>query len=114
MKAKKIDLSQYASNVVDPSTEGGFAMFDIRTSLVNVLFHQKLNLGAVEVLERDELRRAIINEETDTLLVSPDDWQKLCGGVKAVDGFGQNDVEFIRRVLKADEVEVDEHEPPEA
>jgi len=106
MKAKKIDLSQYATVLKDENGEP--QMFDVRSSLVNVLFHPNLKLGAVEILERDELRKDIQNEETDTLLVTPEDWEKLRAGVECIEGFGQNDVGFIRRVLEAPEVTVEE------
>ena len=95
---KKIDLTAYSI--------GSGNTFDIRTSLVAVLFNEKVDPR--ELLKRDALATRIEQWEGDTLLLENAEWQKVVGGLSATDlkPFGRDVVEFVRRVLDAPDVSV--------
>lgn len=106
MKAKKIDLSRYETALRDESAIP--AMYDVRATLLNLLFHPDLNLSAVDTLSRQKLGHSIRHDESDVLLVSPEDHAKIQAAVEAWKGYSERDIEFLRRVIEAPEVDVDE------
>lgn len=78
--------------------------FDVRASLVNILFAEKL--GALEVLKRGEIAKAVEEEPSDTLLLEDADYEILKGAVSKFPEYGRPHVEFVRRVLEAEKVKV--------
>lgn len=107
MQARKIDLSPYTLDAKNPET-GENAVYEVRRTLLMLLFHPDLKLNAIQVLEQNELAEKIRKEETDTLLVSPEDYGKMWAAVQAGKGYSENDVRFIKRIKDAPEVTVDE------
>lgn len=97
---RKIDLERYDI--------GNGNTFDIRTSLVAVLFNEKVEPR--ELLKRDALATRIEHADSDTLLLEETDWSKVVGGLQATDlrPHGRDVVEFVRRVLDAPVVDVQE------
>lgn len=81
-------------------------VYDVKGSLIEVLFAPDLRLAALETLERDDLARKIKDWPDDTLLLEETEYQKVKSGLESLRGFGRNDVEFIRRVEQAPEVAV--------
>jgi hypothetical protein len=80
--------------------------YDVRNTLIEVLFSPELRLSAMDALERDSLARKIKDCPTNTLLLEEAEWQKIKQGLESLHGFGRNDIEFIRRVINAPEVAV--------
>ncbi len=80
--------------------------YDVKSTLIEVLFAPDLRLAALETLERDDLAHKIKDWPDNTLLLEEADYQKVKAGLESLRGFGRNDVEFIRRVEKAPEVAV--------
>ena len=78
--------------------------YAVRPSLINLLFSQK-DLGAVEVLDRDDLGRKIRDWDGDTLLLEDSEYAMLAVAVKTFKGYQKNDTELVRRVLKAETVQ---------
>ena len=105
MKAKKIDLSGYSTNQLDEAGEP--VMYDVRKALVQLLFHPSLQLNAVQVLEANELADKI-RIGGDTILLSQDEYAKITTAINVVTGYQEPDVEFVRRMVNAEEVEVEE------
>lgn len=79
--------------------------YDIRTSLIEILFLPSLQLGARQALERDDLARKIKACEGSDLLLEDAEYQQIESAVNGFKGYGRNDVEFVRRVLEAKKVE---------
>lgn len=96
---RKIDLTTYSTG--DSNT------WDTRASLVAVLFNDKVDPR--EVLRRDELARRI-EAAGDSILLEDSEHAKVVSGLNATDltPFGRAVVEFVRRVLEAPVVDVQE------
>lgn len=80
--------------------------YDVRNTMIEVLFSPDLHLTAVEALARDDLAHKIKDCPDNTLLLEEAEYQKLKQGLEATRGFSRNDIEFIRRIEKAPEVAV--------
>jgi hypothetical protein len=86
----------------------GEATYDVKNSLIQILFAPNQGLTATEILYRDDLARKIRDCAEDTLLLEESEYEKVKTAVNAVTGFGVNDVTLIKRVIKAPAVEVQE------
>lgn len=97
---RKIDLTDY---------EFAGNAFQVRPSLVSVLFSEP-KLDGREIIRRDELALKIENHPGDFILLEETDWNKLVNGLKGIDlqPHGRSVVEFLKRVLDAPTIEVQE------
>jgi hypothetical protein len=104
---RRVDLSSYKVPVKSP---GGVdeVEYDVRDSCIEVLLSRELNLTARELLDRDDLARKIRDCPDGHMLLEEGEWAKLAQSVNAVKGFGRADVEWVRRVLDAEQVQVEE------
>ena len=97
---KRIDLTPYDIGLDEP--------FDVRKSLINVLFFQVNDPR--ELLARDELAKKI-ESSGEELLIEDSDWQKCVAGItesmqaKVIDT-SRIQVEFVRRIISAPDVDV--------
>ena len=80
----------------------------LRDSLVAVLFAEEQRLSAVNALKNDRIGNKILSCKDEVLLLEEEEYNALKAGMEATKGFGQQDVEMIRRVLDAPQVEVTE------
>ncbi len=117
---RKIDLGNYLvrvrqrEEVVCPHCkekidEGAWVdlPYEMRDSLIEVLFSRDNQLSGPEILERDELARKIKDHRGGDLLLEEDEWGKLSQSLSNMKGLGRPEVELVRRVLKAPQVEVE-------
>lgn len=93
--------------------------YEVKNSLIELLFskdpdgrHPELRLSGIELLERDDLARKVKDCDGVLLLEEPE-WLKLKTTAESTTGFGRPDVELIRRIMNAEEVEVEEKAPAE-
>ena len=77
---------------------GNTTPYPIKDALINVLFAQT-GLKARDILRRDDLARKIHLAETDTIDLTDAEQAQLTNAFDAMEGFGRNDVELVRRVL---------------
>ncbi len=107
---RRINLASYSiQNPDGQSTDEKLApemVYNVRDSAVEVLFHPSLQLGGKDVLDRDDLARKIEHWPDTDLLLEEAEYTKLLAGVNAVRGLTRRDVEFVKRVLNAPQVEV--------
>jgi hypothetical protein len=108
---RQINLEDYVLEVKTQPSGDGIAgtkevKYDVRGSLIEVLFAPELQLNAREILDRDDLARKIKDCRDNNLLLEEAEYEKIKGAVETVRGMGRNEVEFIRRILKAEKVEV--------
>ena len=98
---RKIELADYEY------AEG--CAFQVRPSLTSILFSEE-RLDGREIIRRDELAKRIESTTEDHILLEESDYQKLVKGLNATDlkPHGRAVVEFVKRVLDAPEVTVQE------
>lgn len=105
---RKIDMQQYVIQMKDAEGKLVDVPYDVKGSLVNVLYHPVLKLAGRDLLLAHKLADKIENCKEDTILLEEVDYQKLKNAVEKIEGFTKNDVEFVQRVLEAESVEVAE------
>lgn len=98
---KKIPVIDYTVSI-----NGQDQTYPMREALAEVLFHPAIKIVALELLKRDDLARKILACEDEFLLLEDAEYGKVKEAVSRVDTFTRNDVEFVRRVLNAETVEV--------
>ncbi len=109
---RQIDLTNYTVEVQVqlegqkiPNVEK-FA-YDVRGSLIEMLFSPDLGLRARGLLDQEDLARKIRDCPNHTLLLEEEDYKKVLKAIETVSGLGQNDLELIHRVVDAKQVEVE-------
>lgn len=103
---KKVDVTEYFITVPMDGINKELP-YNVKESLVAALFHPELKLGAREVITRDKIATKI-EEATDHVLLEDAEYQKLESAFETVKGFGKSEVELIKRVFEAEDVEVAE------
>ena len=103
---RKIDLSNYD---VEVATKDGKQKipYDVKGSMVDGMYHPELRLGSRELFENDRVAQKI-NSSDEYVLLEEADYQKLKLAFDTIKGFRKEDVELVKRVLEAPEVEVKE------
>jgi hypothetical protein len=85
--------------------------------MISCLLHPALKLTGRELLLRNKLATRIeeaeIVEGNGHILVEEDDYRKLRQAFETIEGFTKSDMELVRRVLEAEEIEVKESEAKE-
>ena len=105
---RKIDLTDYTVEFNLPNEENKNLPYSVRKSLVEGLYHPDLRLGYKDLMENDRLSQKIKNFQGDVILLEETEWERLKGVFETIRGFTKQDVEFIRRVMNAEQVEVTE------
>ena len=109
---RKIELQNYVINV--PLADGKFIPkpYNVKESLVSCLLHPALKLTGRELLLRNKLASRIeeaeIIEGHGHILVEEEDYRKLRQAFETIQGFTKSDMELVKRVLEAEEIEVAE------
>ena len=100
---RKINLTNYNIQVDIP--EPGIVPYNVKNSIINILFHPDLNLNGVELLSINKLANKVEEAEKEILLEEVD-YLKIKTAVETITGYNRNDIEFVRRILEAEEIEV--------
>ena len=109
---RKIRLENYM--VPMRNAEGNLAPspYNVKESMVSCLLHPALKLTGRELLLRGKLATRIeeaeIKEGKGHILVEEADYRKLKTAFETIEGFTKSDMELVRRVLEAEETEVEE------
>ncbi|AJP62057.1 hypothetical protein [ANMV-1 virus] len=88
--------------------------YNVKDSLISCLLHPTLKLTGRELLLRGKLATRI--EETEIIkgnghiLVEEAEYRKLRQAFETIEGFTKSDMELVKRVLEAEEIEVEESE----
>ena len=81
--------------------------YHFKQSMIELLFARDNELNGMEVLERDKLANKIYDCPDGTILLEDAEWHKFYNALEAVKGLGRPDVEFVRRILEAEKIEVE-------
>ena len=107
---RKLLLNDYQVEAKNEKGELAEVPYQVKRSLVAVLFAPELRLDAVELLERDKLANKINDAIDGYVLLEDAEYSKLESAIKTVRGLGRNEVELVKRILGAEKVEVTEKE----
>jgi hypothetical protein len=109
---REINLAPYTVEV-QVQSEGGKELsnpkvyqYDVRGSLIEILFTLDLGLKGRDILAREDLMRKIRDCPDEKLLLEEADWQKLVKACDVASGMGSAEIQLLHRVYDAKEVEV--------
>ena len=97
---RKIDLSDYEVEI-----GGQKKPYQMKKSLEMLLFHPDLKLNFYTLMENHKVAQKILSSNGQVLL-EDSEYERLETSVKSISGFTQPDIEFVRRILEAEKVEV--------
>lgn len=105
---RKLDLTNYF--LVNPQAEAGAEPdeYDVRFTLGEVLLAADQNVTGSQLLANHDLFRKLRDHPELIILLEEPEWARLVLAFETVTGFSKNDVQLVRRVLEAEEVEVQE------
>jgi hypothetical protein len=99
---RKIDLASYDTGLKTPDEQS--VIFETRQRLIDILFVKPAN--GREILKRDKLATKIEAWPDDALLVEEEEYKLLVEGLDACQLSNRGFVEFARRVMDAQSVDV--------
>ena len=110
----KIDLTSYNVQVRTRNEKDKdkvvpkLVVYDVKSSLVGILFHPSLRLNGREVLVRDEIACRIETCKDSSILLEESEYLKFKEAVDKITGLGRNEVELVKRILDAPTVDIKE------
>jgi len=107
---RKIELKEYLVNLTGANGEVESKPYNVKESIISCFLHPALKLTGRELLLRGKLTKRI-EEADDSILVEEEDFRKLKQAFERIEGFTRNDMELVRRVLEAEEIEMEELDP---
>lgn len=99
---REINLENYKIK----DREGQEVDYPVKDVLLDMLYHPELKLNGRGILERNDLAKNLVDCKEKVLLLEEGDYVKLKQAFEIITGFSKNDVELVKRVLNAQEVEV--------
>lgn len=81
--------------------------FQVKNSIIAVLFQPALKLNAVSLLRQNDLAKKI-QDAGDEVLLEEEEYERLCKGINALEGLGREAVEFVERILNAPKIDITE------
>jgi len=111
---RRINLENY-TEMVREEVSGQIVElpYPVKDSMVDVLLSRELGLSAREALGREDLARKIKDCPDGTILIEENDYTKLVTAIDTIKGWSRTDIEFLKRITEAPEVEVEEKQPKE-
>ena len=104
---RKIKLQNYLVKLTGANGEVESKPYNVKESIISCFLHPALKLTGRELLLRGKLTKQI-EKADDSILVEEEDFRKLKRAFEQIEGFTRNDMELVRRVLEAEEIEVSE------
>ena len=101
---KKIDIRPHTVTVVRTDGTKEEVPYQIKESLVEILFNRELKLNGVGVIKQNQLAEKILASGLDELLLEDEEYERITRALSLVEGLGKNDVEFAKRVINATQV----------
>lgn len=104
---KKINTKSFNVDLLNKEGKLESQPYLVRESMVEILFHPNLKLKSIDLIKQDELAKKIIKAK-DELLLEDEEYARLKEALEKVEGLGRNDVEFVKRILDAESIDVKE------
>jgi len=103
---RKIDLSDYTVNTLTEQGEKPFP-YSVKQSIEIALYHPDLKLNFRDLLENDRVAQKI-KQANGFILLEESEYLRVRLAFESIKGFRKEDVELVKRVIEAPEVEVQE------
>lgn len=110
---RELNITSYNVKMRLPNGSHKFDEYDVKDSLISLLFMPGNNVNARESFKRQKLAEMIKSCQDKTILIEEGDYQKLVEAAEKIQDVGRNDVEFMHRIMDAPEVEVEKVEKVE-
>lgn len=104
---RKIELQNYLVKLTRENGEVESKPYNVKESIISCFLHPALKLTGRELLLRGKLTKRI-EEAAGSILIEEENYRKLKQAFERIEGFTRNDMELVRRVLEAEEIEVEE------
>ena len=115
MQGRKLNLKSYDAEVgLDGNDQPILRSYNVRYSLAQVLFEDKLQLDHLQVLEAHDLAQRIRKCEDDELIVSEQDFGRIRRAIECLRGLHDRDVPFVERFAQSAVPKVELAEKPKA
>ena len=98
---KKIKVTNYTV---------GEQNFEVKKSLIAILFHQMLNLSHLELFTNNKLAKKIEECTDEDVLLEDSEYQIFKKAVETIKGYNRESFELINRIINAETVEIQEKE----
>lgn len=107
---KKINIKNYEVSAVNKEMKEVKVTYGVVESLVGILMSHHNKWNGIDVLVASELATKIKDAKSDSVLLGNSEYEMLKKSVNTFEGYVLNDVEMVRRVSTAEDVEVKEVE----
>lgn len=101
---KKLDIQPYQVSVVRTDGTKEEVPYQVKESMVEILFNRDLKLNGVGVIKQNQLAEKILAANSDELLLEDEEHERVMKALSLVEGLGKNDVEFAKRIINATSV----------
>ncbi|KKK89728.1 hypothetical protein LCGC14_2730170 [marine sediment metagenome] len=109
---RRLNLENYTEVVRDEESGKDTELpYPVKGSMIDALLSRELGLSAREVLDREDLARRIRGCSDGSILVEEEEYKKLVSAIDTIKGWCRTDIEFLKRIFEAPEVEVEERSP---
>ena len=85
--------------------EDGSVPYQVKPSIIELLYSRQQGLNAVQLLERDELATKIHGHSGDEILLEDAEFAIIEKAMESITGLGREDVEFVKRIKRAEKVD---------
>ena len=106
MKAKRLWVETYEVEVVDNTGATIKLPYDMKKSIGDIILAPPLKLNGVALLKNYKVAEKILDCKDTHILLDFEEYGIIRGATETLDVFSKNDVEMIRRIHEAEEVEV--------
>lgn len=107
-KMRKLSLENYFFEGLDEKGQPKNFPYNVKLNLIASLFQRQNNLHSEELLERDDIARKIRDCKENEIILEESEYDKIKQAINIISGYGQDDVEFVKRILKCPQIEVEE------
>jgi len=103
---RKIDLSDY---IIDMPTEQGLKPYpySVKQSIEMAMYHPDLRLNYKDLMDHDRIAQKI-KQANGFVLLEESEYGRVRLAFESIKGFRKEDVELVKRVIEAPEVDVQE------
>lgn len=105
---RRIDLTNYTVCLRNDKGEWTDLPYEVKDSMIELIFSRDLRLSGRELLIRDTLAHKISDCSDGSILLEEDEWNKFVTAIETIQGLGRPDVELTHRILEAPRIKVEE------